>query len=280
MKRFVLAAFIACIPSLVIAADLPLYKAAPPPAGYNWTGFYVGGNVGYSIGRNRTTSSVARADDSDRNFLLGIFTLSPAGAAAGFQVGYNRQIGAWVIGVEADWQWSGQKDSACYVLCVTSPGNPFSLTLEQRMKWFGTARGRIGYTWDRALWYVTAGGAWAKINDDFTLFQAAFPQMTETASASRTKAGVVIGGGVETALAGGWTAKLEYLFINFGNVTNDFSTPALAAAGGTSFPVSGDIRDHVVRVGLNYQFGRASPVIANTGSPANGIQPANLIRYF
>jgi outer membrane immunogenic protein len=126
---------------------LPIYKAPPPSAGYDWTGFYVGGNVGYSIGRTRTTSSIARANDPDRNFLLGIFTLSPAGAAAGFQVGYNRQIGAWVIGVEADWQWSDQKDSACHVLCVTSPGNPFSLTLEQRMKWFGTARGRIGYAW-------------------------------------------------------------------------------------------------------------------------------------
>jgi outer membrane immunogenic protein len=261
MKRFALAAFIACLPSLVIAADLPIYKAPPPSAGYDWTGFYVGGNVGYSIGRTRTTSSIARANDPDRNFLLGIFTLSPAGAAAGFQVGYNRQIGAWVIGVEADWQWSGQKDSACHVLCVTSPGNPFSLTLEQRMKWFGTARGRIGYAWDRALWYVTAGGAWARIDDDFTLFQAA-PQMTEIASASHTKAGWVIGGGVETGLAAGWSAKLEYLFMNFGNVTNDFSTPELAAAGGTSFPTSSDIRNHAVRFGLNYRFGQASPVAA------------------
>jgi outer membrane immunogenic protein len=257
MKRFALAAFIACLPSLVTAADLPIYKAPSPPPGYDWTGFYVGGNVGYSIGRSRTTSNIARANDPDLNFLLGIFTLSPAGAAAGFQAGYNRQIGAWVIGVEADWQWSGQKDSICYLLCVTSPGNPFSLTLEQRMKWFGTARGRVGYAWDRSLWYLTAGAVWAKIDHDFTFFQPA-PQMTEAASASRTKAGWVIGGGVETGLAAGWTAKLEYLFMNFGNVTNDFTTPGLAAADGISFPTSSDIRNHAVRLGVNYRFAQAS----------------------
>jgi outer membrane immunogenic protein len=76
-------------------------------------------------------------------------------------------------------------------------------------------------------------------------------------NASHDRNGFVVGGGVETALAGPWSAKLEYLYMNLGSVTDSFST----GFAGATFSTTTDIRDHIVRVGLNYRFG--GPVIAN-----------------
>src|SRR3954471_3519062 len=91
------------------AADLPPLSKAPALAYYDWTGFYVGGNGGYSIGRDPTNATVARTFNGDVQSNES-FTMAPAGWVGGIQFGYNRQVGRAVLGVEVDWQWTGQRD--------------------------------------------------------------------------------------------------------------------------------------------------------------------------
>ena len=148
-----------------VAADLPakMVTKAPiidPP--YNWTGFYVGGNVGYSWGKSNTDVAYFTSPG-------GLPIIPPAGsilsastnlngAIAGGQIGYNLHNGKWVGGIEADIQWSGQKGSSNYLCAATPtagvcfPGLTFlpagatgsALLLDQKLQWFDTLRGRLG----------------------------------------------------------------------------------------------------------------------------------------
>jgi outer membrane immunogenic protein len=104
---------------------------------------------------------------------------------------------------------------------------------------------RLGYTDGDWLWYVTGGGAWAEVQNDFRVFVNA---VDAAASANFNQSGWTIGGGVETHLGGPWTAKLEYLYLDLGSLTD------VAVQSGTTFISKSDIRDHIIRVGLNYKF--------------------------
>jgi outer membrane immunogenic protein len=218
----------------------PIYKAPPPL--WSWTGFYIGVNAGGSIGRDPTSIS-----ETDEGVPLGIIktgTMSPAGFIGGGQLGYNYQFAPnWVVGLEGDFQGASQKDSSCLNACGGS-GGP-SLTIDQKLEWFATARARFGYTNGDWLWYVTGGGAWALVHNDL-VFSVALP-----GSANFNQSGWVVGGGVETHLAGRWTGKLEYLYMDLGSIT-DSTTSNLGAI--LTFTQTSDIRDHIVRIGLNYKF--------------------------
>jgi len=131
MKKTLLAGFVlsAFAASSAMAADLarPVYKAAPAPL-FNWTGFYVGGHGGYGW-----------ADDAN---------LSPKGWFGGGQVGYNWQYAPnWVFGVEADISGSDISET-------NLAGAPL---VSSKINYFGTARGRLGYTVDRVMVYGTGG---------------------------------------------------------------------------------------------------------------------------
>src|SRR6185437_6159513 len=148
------------------------------------------------------------------------------------QAGWNWHVApSWVLGAEADWQWSGQKDSVCTYACLPAggPGTLLSITDEQSLKWFGTARGRIGWlSSGGSLWYATGGAAWGRVNQTLTLTGTAgvFPGTTSSAASfSNDKLGWTIGGGVETPLWDRWSLKAEYLYVNLGHVTNSFSSP-------------------------------------------------------
>jgi outer membrane immunogenic protein len=241
---------------LTSAADMPI-KAPPPVAAiYDWTGFYVGGNLGYSIGRD--PSSVSFGPPFIQH--APSFTLAPAGWLAGGQFGYNWQTDNFVIGLEADWQWTGQKDSACLSLCAPSTEDPsifFGTAVDQKLKWFGTARARIGYAADRWLWYLTGGAAWGRVETNL-------PYITSTsvtgANFDNTKGGWALGAGIETGLSGNWSGKLEYLYMDLGSITGIINVNIPGAVPGT-VPVTSDIRDHIIRVGLNYRL---------TGGPVAG----------
>jgi outer membrane immunogenic protein len=245
--RFAALAAVAIIgfASVASAADMPRKApvyAPPPPPVWSWTGFYIGVNAGGSIGRDPTTQS-----NESTGEVLGSFTMSPAGFVGGGQIGYNWQFAPnWVVGVEGDFQGTSQKDSSCVGDCNNTFGD-FYYTAEQRLKWFATARARLGYTNGDWLWYVTGGGAWGEIHNDFRVFT---PTDIE-ASANFNLSGWVIGGGVETHLWGGWTAKAEYLYMDLGSFTDiGIDTPNT----GNTFTMRSDVRDHIVRVGLNYKF--------------------------
>src|SRR5207247_256767 len=131
----------------------------------------------------------------------------------------------------------------------------------------GTARGRLGWANDGALIYVTAGGAWAGIDETDTIAVAVTPPpvgATTTASFSNTKSGYAVGAGIEMRLWANWTAKVEYLHIDLGGTTNTGVHNALPFIGPNLIltTTTGRIKDDIFRVGLNWKFGGYGGVMA------------------
>ena len=253
MRRLVLAllASIAVV-GTAAAADMPVkapvYKApvvAPP---YNWTGFYVGLNAGGSWGRQENDLVTVPG---------GVTLLSNSDNLDGFigggQIGYNWQINQFVLGVEADFQGSGQKADGSFLIpfipAIVAPAVPgLTANYTDKLEWFGTVRARAGYTWDRWLAYVTGG--WAFGHGTLSGTGTTTPAGTVLAfSASQDYSGWTIGGGLEWAFADHWSAKAEYLYIDFGNgptvVVNTAGSLAIA---------SGRMTDNIARLGVNYHF--------------------------
>jgi outer membrane immunogenic protein len=242
MKRVLLAASaIAAFVGTASAADMraPVYKAMAPVAAYNWTGLYLGVNAGLGVGEHSTILNVPSSP-------LGTsVTGAPIGAIGGVQAGYNWQFGNWVLGVEADIQGSGQSETHCLLQCVPA----LSANVEQNLSWFGTVRGRVGYTIGNGiLAYYTGGFAYG--NAETTITEAA-GGAPGTFKFSDTKTGWTLGSGVEAALGGNWTGKIEYLYIDLGSFDGSYNF-----AGATHF-YSQEVRSHVFRGGLNYRLGGA-----------------------
>lgn len=245
MRNFTIAAVAAAglalgAVSSASAADIarPVYKAPPVVMAYNWSGFYVGGNIGWGWG------------EIDSNNLLGwAVTAKPDGFFGGGQIGWNWQApgSPWVWGVEVDSQWSGMKDSALFI-----GGGGGVATADAKMDYFGTARLRLGYAWDRAMFYGTGGIAWGNSEVGGSVNVGGF---NWAGSSSNNHVGWTAGAGFEWALLDNWSAKVEYLYLDLGN-QDYFGGPA---AGG----FDADVTAHTVKVGLNYRFGYSkAPVIA------------------
>jgi outer membrane immunogenic protein len=207
----------------------------------NWAGAYVGGNLGYGIGHNPSRLGIT---DVLPLITAEAFTLSPAGVTGGAQAGYNWQAGHLVAGVEGDFQGANQKDSICMQACVV-PSN--DVTAQQKLSWFGTVRGRIGYAAGPALLYATGGYAVAGIKTDVQTLNGG---VTTAASFDKTLNGWVLGGGIETMFAPNWSTKLEYLYTDYGSVSNSF-----VSAAPFSTILNSELHNHVVRAGVNYHFG-------------------------
>ncbi len=212
-----------------------------PIAAANWTGFYLGGNVGSGTGRDH--SSLAAVDNPQ-------FNLSPDGYLGGVQAGYNWQAANWVYGVEADIQGSSQRDNrTCIRNCILPA--PF-ISFDSKLPWFGTVRGRLGYSIGSTLLYATGGYAYGGVKTNTV--SSADPDQ----SFSKTKGGWTAGAGIETpfTLLGlfgpNWTSKTEYLYVDLGSTTNTFV--------GTGSVLTSQIHEHIFRTGLNYHFN--SPVVA------------------
>jgi outer membrane immunogenic protein len=203
------------------AADLslaPLYKAPPSEytQAYNWTGFYLGLNGGGGWGDSHW-QGIGRADLS--------------GGLVGGTAGYNWQFGQAVLGLEGDIDWSHLSGTNNSALC---PGG--SCTTSD--SWLSTVRGRVGYAFDRFLPYVTGGLATGDI-------RAAAPGLP---GGTGTNAGWTVGGGVEVALPGNWSAKAEYLHVDLGAFNC-----GVGCGGAPNENVS--MHDNVFRAGVNYHFG-------------------------
>ena len=266
-----------------LAADLRMPVKAPPPmpvAVYNWTGFYIGANGGYSWGRdpidaNATARSrVFRAfglpaetltsDTGVVPFVLGTGTANVQGPVLGGQIGYNWQTGAFVFGLETDLQWTDQKGGVTFCFpAVCGPG-AFQTSIDHKLDWFGTFRARAGWLIDpRVLLYATGGLAYGQVTTEAV--GGVVGQPFATLSAKDTRVGWTVGGGIEGALTNNWTVKAEYLYMDLGDA------PGISAASTTIFPntptpgfttvldttvsTGGRVRDHIFRLGVNYRFG-------------------------
>jgi outer membrane immunogenic protein len=232
------------------AADLPSRVSAPVPyvaPVFTWTGFYLGINGGYGWGTSDfTLVQCGCMAGMGMGGMTGqhIASTNPEGGFFGGQIGYNYQIGSFVVGLEGTLDWSGIKGTDSW----TMNGDP--LTMSTDLRWFATVGPRLGYAVDRALFYVTGGAAWGDFKYDHTHNMAGPPPMFMSMSGSSTRVGWMIGGGVEYAFTNNVTAKLEYNYIDFGS-----HNQTVTASGGQNFMIA-DVKDRVnlLKVGLNYKF--------------------------
>jgi outer membrane immunogenic protein len=277
MKRFLIgfAAVASISATSALAADLaakaPAYTKAPAYVEpiFNWTGFYVGGNLGYSWGNSDNTAVLSRFDTGA--VLPNGTVLSNNhvdGVIGGGQFGYNWQITNWLVGFEADIQGSGQRGSSL-ITCVgcADDGTNITTNLTQKLDWFGTVRGRVGVlATPSVLLYATGGLAYGdvKVSGSVTGNNAGGNPLTITlAGASSTRTGWTAGAGVEGVIGGGWTAKLEYLYMDLGTLSGgpeQLTGILVNPRRNAGIAYSSSFTDNIVRAGVNYHFG--GPVVA------------------
>jgi outer membrane immunogenic protein len=220
------------------AADLSVYKAPPPPV-YSWSGLYLGANIGYSWGAAKYDAVLTGVGATSRSEKMD-------GVIGGLQSGYNYQFGTWVIGFETDIQLSGQKGGATF----PGVGPLTTITTDEKLEWFGTSRTRLGFlATPNILLYGTAGVAYGRVKDNATITTTGVGSFT--ASFTDVKAGWTAGAGVEGAFGGGWSAKLEYLYIDLGKTEHTFGTIALGAIATETRRTT----DNILRIGVNHRWG-------------------------
>jgi outer membrane immunogenic protein len=275
MRRFAIA-FVTAVSMIALAQ---IASATP----YNWTGFYVGGNIGYSWGKADTEAT----SPDLAVVVLGGVTNVPGGSffgstklngwIGGTQIGYNFQFGNWLAGIETDLQASGEKGdfnqgvaSSIAGTCCTSSSLVISETsaasYEAKISWFGTVRGRFGWASNGLLLYGTGGLAYGRVNLSGTTTLSGTitcvancvlgppgGERTSFASsvpfgASAINAGWTIGGGLEGAVPNmsNLTWKVEYLHIDLGSLDLAATTAGVSAHA--------KFIDDIARVGVNYHF--------------------------
>jgi outer membrane immunogenic protein len=213
------------------AADLsvaPIYKAPPAPIA-TWTGSYLGISGGGAWGSAVVHNDATGADQTPR------FDLS--GGIVGVTSGFNLQNGNVVIGYEGDTSITGKRGTAFEF----PPSGAFNNEVKER--WLSTFRGRVGYAQDNWLFYATAGGALAQVENSIS-------GPPGTISDTHWHWGWTAGGGVEVQFARDWSAKVEYLYVGLQDKSYFSPAPNLA------FPSNQTVRldDHIVRVGVNYRL--------------------------
>jgi len=197
---------------------------APPPVVTSAPSFYAGVHLGYGAGRFSSPGSAE--------------TLNTSGVLGGWQIGTNVQYDKSVFGIEADFSLSDVKGS------VTGDLGGTPITGTARHLWFATLAGRAGFASGLVLAYFKAGGAWTsyKWNFDAPAVGSAF--------ATFTRAGWMLGAGVEHAFTDRLSAKVEYNYMDFGTKTETLSTTGGLGAA----PADVRLYVHAVKLGLNYRF--------------------------
>jgi len=289
MKRTLIAS--AAFASLLVAtsafaADLPVYTKAPPVAlVYDWTGYYIGTNLGYSWGRGSTDGNITGTQNvsvfrtagptlvSSVNTALPTLPLSGRADVNGFigggQLGYNWQREKWVFGLEGDIQFSNERGSSDVCTVAGCPAGSTVFTRDYKLDWFGTVRGRVGFLpAERILLYATGGLAYGGFSGSSWTLPA------NIGTWSSTNVGWTVGAGAEAALGNNWSVKFEYLYMDLGhvggssatvtNVTNAANTPGAGFNTTTTqtlaYQFNTKFTDNIVRVGLNYKFGGGAVV--------------------
>jgi outer membrane immunogenic protein len=243
MRKLLLAgtAALALIGGSARAADLarpaPVY--APLRAAvavFTWTGCYVGGNVG-GIWANNDWTDTALGDFGSN---------SASGALGGMQGGCNYQVGAWVFGIQGDYDWTNINSN---VVNPIPAAVPFGVADNTRFKSLASVTGRVGYAWDRLVVYAKGGGAW--LQGDYGFVAAALPA-APTASVSQS--GWTVGVGGEYAFLNWLTGFVEYDYYQFSNTSASALACTAAVCGITTTGVGVSTNVNVLKAGLNFKF--------------------------
>ena len=262
-----------------LAADMAV-KARPMAVdlAYDWSGWYAGLNAGVAISNSRDTvepagcavlaSCLGAANVALNPLRTDSASFNGAGFTGGAQAGRNWQTGKWVWGIETDINFSDVRDSNSVNRLLAAPlVRNIVHTESERLNWFGTLRGRLGWTpSSNVLLYGTGGLAYGQVSSASNVMFTAGGD-TYVGSTNTTRAGWTLGAGGEWMVARNWTVKAEYLYVDLGkfNYADTCATPAICVAGlATPFAYQTDlqIREHIVRVGVNYKFNWAGPVVA------------------
>jgi outer membrane immunogenic protein len=246
MRLIAIATAALVVTSPAWAADLPpapapmpraaAYIPAPPP--FSWTGFYIGANLGGGWGRGNVVDSLFGA-----NYTNG----SSASFVGGGQVGGNYQIGSFVVGAEADFDWfANNKNSGTGTVLPTVPATTLRVSANDR--WVTTLAARFGWAFDHLLFYGKAGGGWVGAGN-FAVTNVG-TGASVSLSNSNTNVGWLVGAGVEYALTPNWTAKLEYDYLALNNASYTVTVPGVGADTFTN----GGRNVQTVTIGVNYLF--------------------------
>lgn len=243
----------AFVPKPALAADLGYPVKSPAPAaaaGFSWTGFHAGANIGYGGGDFSYPFNVSAFGGR----IDGNFSLNTGGVIGGGQVGYDYQFGnGLVLGLEADLQWSDVNGDLLASGNYSTPGGfpaTASVDASTSIEWFGTVRARAGYGWDRLLVYATGGVAYGKVEwqADVSLSAPGFT-FGDDIQADEVQWGWTAGAGLEYALTDAWLVRAEYLFVDLG-------TQTLSVAPNPILAGSVDVQTglHIGRVAVSYKF--------------------------
>jgi outer membrane immunogenic protein len=215
----------------VQAADLPIRPAPAPmapiayaPPVYNWSGIYIGGNLGGGFANSTWSDPFSGSNN----------TFSKNGFIGGGQIGANYQFNWLVVGIEGDFDWTGLKGNG-----TDSVGD----AINTKTQWTSTIDGRIGAAFDRLLVYGKGGVAFA---DDKSTMTDVFGS---SASASTTRTGWTAGAGLEYAFADNWTAKVEYDYLGFGSQALNLATSTTPV-----YTTNASLNVQEVKAGVNFKF--------------------------
>jgi outer membrane immunogenic protein len=255
MKRVVFAlATTGLLCGQALAADLPM-PAPPPraPAAYvpiappfSWSGIYVGGNLGAAWNRGTVSDALGTGFSLPTN--NAVFT-------GGGQIGANYQFGAAVVGVEGMFDWLANQNNASAGILVPNSvtGLNDTINVVSQNRWLTTATGKVGFAADHWLFYAKGGWAWVG-NSNFTVNDVTTGQSFSSGN-GHSNNGWTVGGGIEWAFAGPWSARVEYDYVRLSS--NSFTVPATSPVLANDVFTTANRNIQMVLFGVNYRFGGA-----------------------
>jgi outer membrane immunogenic protein len=211
------------------AADLPSRKAppvyVPPPPIFTWSGVYIGGQIGYAFGHDNWY---------DPGTPIG-GRYAANGVLGGAHIGYNWQMAQFVFGLEGDVNGTSVSGSQSFA----------GITFGTRVLIDGSVRGRVGYAFDRALFYATGGAAFGDVRNTY-----ANPFGAPFQSIDHTRVGWTVGGGIEYAVTNNWSVRAEYRYTDYGRYTDPFLG---------FIPITNHQVENRVTAGFSYKFDMFAP---------------------
>jgi len=257
MVRFLVGVTLALLSTTAFAADLVNY--GPPPAppistALDWTGFHVGVSGGFGFNNGDPAYSYVNVPSQIVPLLPKSANLDADGGIVGGTVGFDKQFGQFVLGVEGDMSWTDFGGDATHIRpSIPSIGLPsLKFQTDYQMDWLSTVRGRAGITFDQWMLYGTGGLAIGNVSMKSSVTVAAPANGELVGSDDKTKTGWTAGGGAAFALTDHVTLKAEGLYYDLGHISTHSTDPK--DPQNSALVTDQDINGAIVRGGLDYKF--------------------------